>query len=50
MNLLVRDDGAVYLVTRHNVMLLRDTDTTACPISRRRFFVSKRKTTILTTD
>ena len=26
MNLLVRDDGAVYLVTRHNVVLLRDTD------------------------
>src|SRR3954447_26142366 len=26
MNLLVRDDGALYLVTRHNVMLLRDTD------------------------
>src|SRR5262245_35042906 len=25
-NLLVRDDGAVYLVTRHNVLLLRDTD------------------------
>lgn len=26
MNLLVRDDGAVYLVTRRNVVLLRDTD------------------------
>jgi putative membrane-bound dehydrogenase-like protein len=26
MNLLVRDDGSVYLVTRHNVVLLRDTD------------------------
>src|SRR5882757_3399272 len=26
MNLLVRDDGAMYLVTRHNVVLLRDTD------------------------
>ncbi len=26
MNMLVRDDGAVYLVTRHNVVLLRDTD------------------------
>ena len=26
MNLLVRDDGAIYLVTRHNVVLLRDTD------------------------
>src|SRR3954467_1094645 len=26
MNLMVRDDGAVYLVTRHNVVLLRDTD------------------------
>src|SRR3954471_12041476 len=26
MNLLVRDDGAVYLVTRHDVVLLRDTD------------------------
>lgn len=26
MNLLVRDDGAVYLVTRHNVVILRDTD------------------------
>jgi putative membrane-bound dehydrogenase-like protein len=26
MNLLVRDDGAVYLVTRHNVVLLRDTN------------------------
>lgn len=26
MNLMVRDDGAVYLVTRHNVVLLRDTN------------------------
>jgi putative membrane-bound dehydrogenase-like protein len=26
MNLLVREDGAVYLTTRHNVVLLRDTD------------------------
>lgn len=26
MNLLVRDDGAVYLVTRHSVVLLRDTN------------------------
>jgi putative membrane-bound dehydrogenase-like protein len=26
MNLLVRDDGVVYLVTRHNVVLLKDTD------------------------
>src|SRR5262245_22262367 len=26
MNVLVRDDGAVYLVTRHNVVLLRDTN------------------------
>lgn len=26
MNLLVRDDGAVYLVARHNVVLLQDTD------------------------
>ncbi len=26
MNLLVRDDGAVYLVTAHKVLLLRDTD------------------------
>jgi putative membrane-bound dehydrogenase-like protein len=26
MNLLVRDDGAVYVVTRHGVTLLRDTD------------------------
>ncbi len=26
MNLFVRPDGAVYLVTRHNVVLLRDTD------------------------
>ena len=26
MNLLVRDDGAVYVVTRHGVVLLRDTD------------------------
>lgn len=26
MNVLARDDGAVYLVTRHNVVLLRDSD------------------------
>jgi putative membrane-bound dehydrogenase-like protein len=29
MNLLVRDDGAVYLVTRRNVVLLRDKDNDA---------------------